>query len=95
MVYGMTHRTHSARTTHPDILKRLRRAIGQLNSIVEMIEGEHACTKVAMQMQAAERAIAQAKKAFIHDHIDHYLDARAATPSRALREEFKEMSKYL
>ncbi|MGS1119874.1 metal-sensing transcriptional repressor [Rhodanobacter sp. UC4436_H3] len=91
----MSHTSRNAHTTHPDILKRLRRAIGQLNSIVVMIEEERACTEVAMQLKAVEKAIVQAKKTFIHDHIDHCLDEGIATTSRAVLEEFKEMSKYL
>jgi len=91
---AMSHTTRGAHTTHPDILKRLRRAIGQLNSIVAMIEEQRACTDVAMQLQAVEKAVAQAKKAFIHDHIDHCLDEGVAD-SRAALAEFKEISKYL
>ena len=81
--------------THPDVVKRLRRAIGQLNSIISMIEGGRACADVAMQMQAAEKALTQAKKTFIHDHIDHCLDDGAVNASKSTLAEFKEISKYL
>jgi len=86
--------TTSPHSTHPDIVKRLRRAIGQLNSIVAMIEAGRPCADVAMQLQAAEKAIVQAKKTFIHDHIDHCLDEGVATSKAALKE-FKTISRYL
>jgi DNA-binding FrmR family transcriptional regulator len=86
--------TTSPHSTHSDIVKRLRRAIGQLNSIIAMIEAERPCADVAMQLQAAEKAIVQAKKTFIHDHIDHCLDEGVAMSKAALKE-FKTISKYL
>lgn len=89
------HTKLSPHGTHPDIVKRLRRAIGQLSSIVAMIEDERPCTDVAMQLQAAEKAITQAKKTFIHDHIDHCLDDGVMKTSKAALKEFKTISKYL
>lgn len=86
--------TNTRHRTHPDIVKRLRRAVGQLNSIIEMVEGGRPCEDVAMQMQAVEKAIVQAKKTFIHDHIDHCLEEGVATSPKSLRA-FKTISKYL
>lgn len=85
---------HSQHTTHPDIVKRLRRALGQLNSIIEMIEDGRPCEDVAMQMQALEKAIVQAKKTFIHDHIDHCLEDTGPASPKAMRA-FKQISRYL
>jgi hypothetical protein NreA len=59
--------------THPDIVKRLRRAEGHLRSIVEMIEAGCSCLDLAQQLHAVEKAIANAKRTLIHDHIDHCL----------------------
>ena len=80
--------------THPAIIKRLRRAVGQLNSVITMVEEGRPCSDVAMQMQAVEKAIVQAKKTFIHDHIDHCLEDGVTPSSRAMKE-FKDISKYL
>lgn len=79
--------------THPDIVKRLRRAEGHLRSIIEMIEAERSCVDVAQQLQAVEKAVCQAKKTLIQDHIDHCLDRTAG--SRSAVAEFKEIAKYL
>jgi uncharacterized protein len=84
--------------SHPDIVKRLKRAEGHLRSIVAMIEEGRPCLDLAQQLQAVERAVAQAKKTLVHDHIDHCLEhavgANARDGRRSL-EEFKLISKYL
>ncbi|MFC3674978.1 metal-sensing transcriptional repressor [Ferrovibrio xuzhouensis] len=84
--------------THPDILKRLKRAEGHLRSVTAMIEEGRACIDIAQQLHAVEKAIAQAKKTLIQDHIDHCLEAAAmATPrqQQSAIAEFKEITKYL
>ncbi|HTA63904.1 MAG TPA: metal-sensing transcriptional repressor [Xanthomonadaceae bacterium] len=88
------HTTSAKHDTHPEIVKRLRRAVGQLNSIIAMIEDERPCEDVAMQMQAVEKAVVQAKKTFIHDHIDHCLEEGVTASPKALKA-FKTISKYL
>ena len=59
--------------SHPDLLKRLKRAAGHLHHVIEMIESGRPCTEIAVQMQAVEKAITTAKRLLIHDHIDHCL----------------------
>ena len=87
--------THS---THPDVLKRLKRAHGHLKSIITMLEEGRGCLDIAQQLQAVESAVSNAKKALVHDHIDHCLDhaVRAGTQSAddTIRE-FKAITKYL
>lgn len=88
-------RTHA---THPEIVKRLKRAEGHLRSIITMIETERSCLDVAQQMHAVEKAVAQAKKALIQDHIDNCLEEATDRLSRERRrsiEELKAIAKYL
>ncbi|MGQ7794060.1 metal-sensing transcriptional repressor [Faunimonas sp. B44] len=59
--------------SHPDLVKRLKRASGHLRHVVEMIESGRPCAETAVQLQAVERAITAAKRTLIHDHIDHCL----------------------
>jgi len=59
--------------THPDMIKRLKRANGHLRHVIEMIETNRPCTEIAVQLQAVERALTAAKRTLIHDHIDHCL----------------------
>ncbi|MFK8332553.1 metal-sensing transcriptional repressor [Pseudomonas sp. BJa5] len=87
-----THQSHVA------IVKRLKRAQGHLRSIITMIESERACVDIAQQLHAVEKAICQAKRTLIQDHIDHCLeDTVGAVVSRARGslEEFKQITKYL
>jgi DNA-binding FrmR family transcriptional regulator len=84
--------------THPDVLKRLKRAEGQLRSVREMIEAGRPCLDVAQQLQAAASAVHEAKKTFINDHLDHCLDNAVAAKGRKARgqmAEFKAITKYL
>lgn len=57
--------------SHPAISTRLRRAEGHLHRAIGMIEEGRPCLELATQLHAVERAVAEAKRALIHDHIDH------------------------
>ena len=83
--------------SHDDVVKRLKRANGHLRKIIEMIEDGRACVDVAQQFHAVEKALVQAKKLFIHDHVDHCLERSVdeAGERRNVIAEFKEISKYL
>lgn len=85
-------------TVHPEVIKRLKRAQGHLKSIVAMLEDGRDCLDIAQQLQAVEKAILNAKKTLVHDHIDHCLERTvregAAGADETIRE-FKEITKYL
>jgi len=88
----MTH------TSHPDILKRLKRAQGHLKSTIEMLESGRECLDIAQQLHAVEKAITNAKKALVHDHIDHCLEqaVKKNGPNAAdTVRQFKDITKYL
>lgn len=66
--------------THPELVKRLKRAEGHLRHVIGMIEQGQPCVDIARQMAAVESAITSAKRVLIHDHIDHCLtEDRAET----------------
>lgn len=84
--------------THPAIVKRLKRADGHLRGIIEMIEAGRSCLDIAQQLHAVEKAIGQAKKTLIQDHLDHCLENVVGPLARNQRrpiDEFKEITKYL
>ena len=84
--------------SHPDIIKRLKRAEGHLKSIIVMLEEGRGCLDIAQQMQAVESAVSNAKKTLVHEHIDHCLEqaVREGTQSAgATVREFKAITKYL
>lgn len=87
-----------AHTTHPDILKRLKRAEGHLKSIIDMLENDRDCLDIAQQLQAVEKAIANAKRTLVHDHIDHCLEHAVKKDARNAADtvrQFKDITKYL
>jgi len=91
----MTAQLHQS---HPEIIKRLRRAEGHLRSTIGMIEQSRSCLELAQQLHAVESAIREAKKALIHDHLDNCLEAAVGPTSRDARapiDEFKAITKYL
>lgn len=84
--------------THPAVTKRLKRAQGHLKSIVTMLEEGRACLDIVQQLQAVEKAISNAKKTLVHDHVDHCLEHSVREGSGgagATIREFKEITKYL
>src|SRR4051794_29015272 len=89
---GMIH------ATHPDVIARLKRAHGHLASVIQMIEAGRPCVDLAQQLHAVEKAIANAKRELIQDHIDHCLESAAgqggSSASEALAD-FKALTKYL
>lgn len=91
----MSEHIHSS---HPDIVKRLKRANGHLKSVIDMIEGGRPCVDIAQQLHAVEKAIQQAKKTLIHDHLDHCLTdavAEDGTVDAAAIDGFREITRYL
>lgn len=92
--HGHTH-THQS---HEAIIKRLKRADGHLRSIISMIEDGRECVDIAQQLHAVEKAVCQAKRTLIQDHIDHCLEDSVTALSRGDRsalDEFKQITKYL
>ena len=84
--------------THGEITNRLRRAEGHLRSVIEMIEAGRSCLELAQQLHAVEKAIGQAKKTLIQDHLDHCLDDAIDLPAKERKrsiQEFKAIAKYL
>ena len=84
--------------SHPDIVKRLKRAEGHLRRVIEMFDEGRSCVDLAQQLHAVEKAVGEAKRTLIHDHIDHCLDAATSGKGRSTDvslAEFKSISKYL
>ena len=87
-------------TDHPQIAisRRLKRAHGHLQTIIEMVEQDRPCLEIAQQLQAVESAIENAKKALILDHLGHSLDRSplsSGSKGKAAVREFKLIAKYL
>lgn len=84
--------THAS---HPATATRLKRAEGHLRRVIGMIEEGRPCVDLATQLHAVERAVAEAKRALIHDHIDHCLTGENAGGSAHDLAEIKALTKLL
>jgi DNA-binding FrmR family transcriptional regulator len=84
--------------TFPEVAARLRRAHGHLTSVIEMLDQARPCMDVAQQLQAVEKAISNAKKELIKDHLHHCMDETSESLPREVRsliKEFQAVIKYL
>jgi DNA-binding FrmR family transcriptional regulator len=85
--------------SHPEIVKRLKRAEGHLHRVIEMFGEGRGCLDLAQQLHAVEKAIGEAKRALIHDHVDNCLDAAtnggSSKSTKTVLAEFKAISRYL
>ena len=63
--HGHTH------TQTKQVLNRLARAIGHLESVRRMVEEGRDCTEVLVQLAAVRAALGNTGKLIIKDHIEH------------------------
>jgi uncharacterized protein len=87
------------RASHPDIFERLKRAEGYVRRVIAMFDEGRSCLDLAQQLYAVEKAISEARRRLIHDHVDHCLDlaanGRSGARSPNALKEFKAISRYL
>lgn len=84
----MSDATHShGYIEHKDhLLKRLRRAEGQIGGIHRMIEQEQYCIDIITQISAATKALERVALALLDDHLGHCV-AQASTEGGQVAEE--------
>lgn len=69
-----------------DLLKRLRRAEGQVRGIHRMIEADTYCIDILTQVSAATKALENVALALLDDHLAHCV-AEAAREGGAVADE--------
>jgi uncharacterized protein len=82
----------------PEIANRLKRAQGHLTRVIEMVEAGRPCMELSQQLHAVEKALGNAKKQLIKDHIHHCMEETSEAVPREIRElikEFQGVTKYL
>jgi DNA-binding FrmR family transcriptional regulator len=82
----------------PDFLNRLKRAEGHLATVIAMVQGGRDGLVIAQQMQAVIKALENAKKMLILDHIDHHLGEVTGPLPPELQKKiaaFRDITKYL
>jgi DNA-binding FrmR family transcriptional regulator len=82
----------------PQISTRLKRAHGHLAGVIEMMQSGRACMDLAQQLHAVEKAIGNAKKELVRNHIEHCMEETSAALPREFKDlmkEFQGFTKYL
>lgn len=75
-----------------DLLKRLRRAEGQVRGIHRMIEEDAYCLDVLTQVSAATKALERVALSLLDDHLGHCVAAAATEGGDVAREKLEEAS---
>lgn len=89
---------HPHHQSHALVAKRLKRARGHLDSVIAMIEAGRPCIDLAQQLHAVEKAVMEAKRTLIRDHLDHCLSVSSGVRDegeRTMLEEMRAITRYL
>ncbi|MCU1437382.1 MAG: transcriptional regulator [Naasia sp.] len=86
--------------THPvgyiddkdDLLKRLRRAEGQVRGIARMVEDDAYCIDVLTQISAATKALERVALSLLDDHLSHCVAEAAAEGGEVAQTKIREAS---
>ena len=75
-----------------DLLKRLRRAEGQVRGIQRMVEDDTYCIDVLTQVSAATKALENVALALLEDHLSHCVAEASAEGGSVADEKLREAS---
>jgi len=75
-----------------DLVKRLRRAEGQVRGIQRMVETDTYCIDILTQVSAATKALENVALALIEDHLAHCVTEAAREGGPVADEKIKEAS---
>lgn len=88
--HGHTH------TQTRNVINRLSRAIGHLESVKRMVEDGRDCSEVLVQLAAVRAALASTGKVIIKDHIEHcVVDAVELNDSSSIEELILAIDKFI
>ncbi|MEE0954411.1 MAG: metal-sensing transcriptional repressor [Eubacterium sp.] len=89
------HPAHNHENTR-QVINRLARAIGHLESIKRMVEDGRDCSDVLIQLAAVKAAINNTGKIILHDHINHCIvDAIESGDAQELEELNKAIDQFI
>ncbi|MBN9239581.1 MAG: transcriptional regulator [Micrococcales bacterium 70-64] len=75
-----------------DILKRLRRAEGQVRGIARMVEEDTYCIDVLTQVSAATKALESVALSLLEDHLSHCVAEATAQGGEVAQDKIREAS---
>ncbi|MBL3699069.1 metal-sensitive transcriptional regulator [Leucobacter luti] len=86
------HQTHGYIGQKDDLLKRLRRAEGQVRGVHRMVEEDVYCIDILTQVSAATKALERVALALLDDHLRHCVSDAAAEGGAVAAEKLAEAS---
>lgn len=78
-----------------DLLKRLRRAEGQVRGVHRMVENDEYCIDILTQVSAATKALERVALALLDDHLRHCVASAASEGGVAASEKLHEASQAI
>ena len=78
--------------TKIDLLRRLRRAEGQVRGIQWMVEGDSYCIDVLTQVSAVTKALENVALALLNDHLGHCIAEASEQGGPVADEKLREAS---
>ncbi|UOQ61735.1 metal-sensitive transcriptional regulator [Leucobacter rhizosphaerae] len=75
-----------------ELLKRLRRAEGQVRGVHRMVEEDVYCIDILTQVSAATKALERVALSLLDDHLGHCVAAAAAEGGEVASEKLQEAS---
>lgn len=78
-----------------ELLKRLRRAEGQVRGIQRMVEEETYCLDILTQVSAATKALERVALSLLDDHLRHCVAEAAAEGGETAQEKLREASQAI
>ena len=83
-------------TDTKNVINRLSRAIGHLETVNQMVEQSRDCSEVLIQLAAVKSAINNTGKIILKDHLNHCItDAVKNDDSKALEEINKAIDQFV
>ncbi len=73
-----------------DLLKRLRRAEGQVRGIARMVEDDQYCIDILTQVSAATKALETVALSLLGDHLSHCVAEASAQGGPVAEEKIRE-----
>lgn len=78
-----------------ELLKRLRRAEGQVRGVQRMVEEEAYCVDILTQVSAATKALERVALSLLDDHLRHCVAEAAAEGGVNAQEKLREASQAI
>lgn len=91
MVFNMNGYT----ANKDDLLKRLRRAEGQVRGIARMVEEDKYCIDILTQVSAATKALESVALSLLGDHLSHCVAEASAEGGAVAEEKIREANEAI